>query len=937
MIENNFKKNARKCANVLSFMTDQKKRFRLVFFGVVFCTLGFLPFLLRVRRPEILSLGTISFAIGCIAALLSGLLVLACMKAGPDLNRLTPTRLDAAFAATVAVSLVSFLVSAKQPSNVFQPLLLFTGLLLYLLVRVARRRSLQPRRKTVVRLLSGVTVIAAVQGLAQFAAGLEMKGVFFNVNHFAMFLATVLPLSLGLLWDEEKPYARILSVAASGLILTAIALSRCRTSYTGLILALGLMLFVHHPRLVRRPGRPGAGAAARAVLAVGTVAVLVTAGLGLSFKQLSATGRLLIWRVASRMVLDRPLGGVGFSNFPAFYNLAQGHFFAAGKGTAPERLSAAPGLYAFNDYLETAVELGIVGLIAFGFFWGLTLARVIKISRRHFRGRIEIADPLTSVSTSGQPPPPGADALTLGAAGSVLAFLIMAFFYYPSRIFPVFLLFTALLAWIAGEGSGSDRPLRPSRPAGRLQAIGMIRVALASFAVAAFLGSILLLPTLHRQFLSEREWSRARSLSREGRVLDAVNLCRRAYPSLKSNENFLIFYGGLLTVLGRDDEAVVVFERGTSACPNPYLLEKLAAARMKRGDLDAALADARSAESILPWRLTSKSLLSEIYEKKGDPVNAARFTRMVLETPMKVRTPEGESLKAGALDRWTRFEKNVREHEGAWIETVFLLPAVYRLDALDALALAGSRAARYVDAIRAAGPEERTCLAFLLANMPEQDLRSIEPGDIVENARFALKARRTVPVAADVPENVFLEYVLPYLAADESFEKWRPGFYDRFFAAALTSPTIEEAVMRLNRDVFVGFQLPFEDNKTRHPLPGPLASVKKGVVSCAEASLLVVDACRSVGIPARMVFLPRWPWARGGHAWVEVFDSGRWRHISVYDPAFLDRTWITVSLAKLIPSKPEHRIYAVRFRRTAHRFAYGPEGPLVDITGSYVK
>jgi tetratricopeptide (TPR) repeat protein len=406
---------------------------------------------------------------------------------------------------------------------------------------------------------------------------------------------------------------------------------------------------------------------------------------------------------------------------------------------------------------------------------------------------------------------------------------------------------------------------------------------------------------------------------------------------LKSNEDFLMFYGGLLTGLGRDDEAIVVFERGTADCPNPYLLEKLAAARMKRGDLDAALADARSAESILPWRLTSKSLLSEIYEKKGDPENAARFARMVLETPMKVRTPAGESLKAVALDLWTRFDKNLRGREGPRIEAVLLLPTVYRLDALDGLAFAGSRAAGYVDAIRTAGPEERICLAFLLANMPEQDLRSLEPGDIIENARFALKARQNIPVAADVPENVFLEYVLPYAAADEAFEKWRPDFYDRFFAAAFTSPTIEEAVMRLNRDVFVGFQLPYEDKKIRHPLSGPLASVKMGAVSCAEASLLLVDACRSVGIPARMVFLPRWARARGGHVWVEVFDSGKWRHISAYDPAFLDRTWITVSLAKLVPSKPEHRIYAVKFRRTAHRFAFGPEGPLVDITESYIK
>jgi O-antigen ligase len=918
-------------------MTHHKDRYGFIFFGIVLCALGFLPVLLRVRRPEILSLGTMSFAVGCIAALLSGLLFLACMKAGPDRDLLAPVRLDAAFAAAVAVSLVSFLASAKQPSNMFQPLLLFTGFLLYLFVRVARRRVLQPHRRAIVRLLAGVAAIAAVQGLAQSAAGHEMKGVFFNVNHFAMFLATVLPLSLGLLWEEKRLCARLLSAAASGLMLTAIAFSRCRTSYIALILALGLMFFVHHPRLaVRRQGRPGTGAAYRAVLAVGTVAFLVAAGLGLSFKQMSAAGRLLIWRVASRMVIDRPLEGVGFSNFSSFYNLAQGRFFASGKGTAIERLSAAPGLYAFNDYLETAVDLGIVGLIAFGIFWGLALARVIRIFRRHFRGRIEIAGSPASDSTPGQPPP-AADALALGTAGSVLAYMIMAFFYYPSRIFPVFLLFTAFLAWIAGEGSGTDRPLRSSRPAGRLQRIRLSRPALALFSLAAFLGSILLLPTLHRQFSSEREWSRARSLTRDGRAVEAVALCRHAYPGLRSNENFLIFYGRLLTGLGMDDEAAVVFERRAADCPNPYLLEKLAAARLKRGALDAALAAARSAESILPWRLTSKSLLSEIYEKKKDPENAARYARMVLETPMKVRTPEGESLKARALGQWARFDKNIRDREGARIETVFLLPPAYRMDALDALAMAGPASARYVDAIREADPEERTCLAFLLANMPEQDLRSIAPGDIVENARLALRARRTVPVAEGVPESIFLEYVLPYAAADEAFEKWRPGFYDRFLAAALTSPTIEEAVMRLNRDVFVGFELPFQEKETRHPLSGPLASLKMGAVSCAEASLLLVDACRSVGIPARMVFLPRYSWARGGHAWVEVFDSGKWRHISAYDPAFLDRTWITVSLAKLVPSEPEHRIYTVRFRRTARRFSYGPEGPLVDITESYVK
>jgi transglutaminase-like putative cysteine protease len=47
--------------------------------------------------------------------------------------------------------------------------------------------------------------------------------------------------------------------------------------------------------------------------------------------------------------------------------------------------------------------------------------------------------------------------------------------------------------------------------------------------------------------------------------------------------------------------------------------------------------------------------------------------------------------------------------------------------------------------------------------------------------------------------------------------------------------------------------------------------------------VLVVDACRAVGIPARVAGVPAWTGSRGNHTWAEVWD-GSWgsRRNNVY-------------------------------------------------------
>ena len=64
----------------------------------------------------------------------------------------------------------------------------------------------------------------------------------------------------------------------------------------------------------------------------------------------------------------------------------------------------------------------------------------------------------------------------------------------------------------------------------------------------------------------------------------------------------------------------------------------------------------------------------------------------------------------------------------------------------------------------------------------------------------------------------------------------------------------------------------------------PLASVKNGLGRCGEESTFCVAALRSVGIPARQVYTPRWAHTESNHAWVEAWADGEWVFIGACEP-----------------------------------------------------
>ena len=608
--------------------------------GLTLALAGAIALVLRVKRPEILSPGSIGFALGLLSIPVFLLVFLSGLRKEPDPEGCRPAWLDIFYAASVAFLLASFLVASRSRENFLQPYMLVTAFAAYLLVRTNRRRLRGAPVLLLARALAALAGLEAAHGLVQWAAGREMKGFFYNVNHFAMFLAMVLPVAWVLARIGKNPFLRLSGYGVNALLLAAVGLSRCRTAYTALLLVGGIAFLL---RRLPRPASEGPGSnrarrsAVRGALVLGATGLVVIAALAVSFKPMSAAGRILIWKVSLGTALAHPVAGVGYGNFPAVYNAEQGRYFGEGKGSAVERLSASTDAYAFNDYLESFVESGVLGLLVLLPFWGLVLRAATGVFRRRgprSPGRARSSD----------------EALTFGAAGSVLAYMGMAVFYYPSRILPMALLFSIFLGWLAGE----ERPIPGvSRRS--------VRGAVLAFAAVSFAAALLLMPVLWKRYIADREWSDALSLSRAGRAGEALAHARAAYPHLKFDPVLVEFYADLILDAGEFREAAAVLEKAKAASSTPRIAEKLARARLELGELDAALKEAGDADAALPWRLTSKALLADIHLRRGDPKEASRYARLVIDTPMKVRTAEGEALKAKAFEIWAGSRAQVGE------------------------------------------------------------------------------------------------------------------------------------------------------------------------------------------------------------------------------------------------------------------------------------
>lgn len=209
---------------------------------------------------------------------------------------------------------------------------------------------------------------------------------------------------------------------------------------------------------------------------------------------------------------------------------------------------------------------------------------------------------------------------------------------------------------------------------------------------------------------------------------------------------------------------------------------------------------------------------------------------------------------------------------------------------------------------------------FLVDHMVESDAENLSVEFLMENLDYALKAREEFSWAKQVPEEIFLNDVLPYAVFDEPRDPWRAEFYKMAKPMVKDAKSATEAAQILNRDFFKMIKTHYNVERKRTN-QSPKESMEQGKATCTGLSIILVDVCRAVGIPARAVGIPVWPEGGGNHTWVEIWDGG-WHYTGAdeFDEKGLNRAWFTKKAASASLSDSKHSIYATSWKKTGLHF-----------------
>ena len=189
---------------------------------------------------------------------------------------------------------------------------------------------------------------------------------------------------------------------------------------------------------------------------------------------------------------------------------------------------------------------------------------------------------------------------------------------------------------------------------------------------------------------------------------------------------------------------------------------------------------------------------------------------------------------------------------------------------------------------------EREALQFLYAYMPISDVTDVDGQIYLDAVRTAFAARQEMPWGKDIPEREFRHFVLPVSVNNEDIDSARTVFYKEL-KARVSNMTLRDAILEINHWCHEKVVYQPSDPRTS----SPLATVKTAYGRCGEESTFTVAALRSVGIPARQVYTPRWAHTDDNHAWVEAWVDGKWHFLGACEPEpVLDLAWFNAPASR---------------------------------------
>lgn len=322
---------------------------------------------------------------------------------------------------------------------------------------------------------------------------------------------------------------------------------------------------------------------------IGIVCISVLAGfLFFALKPDSARGRFFMWRITCHTIAEEPLFGHGIGNFAAAYGDAQEAYFAAGDYEPWEERVAGSPEYAFNEYLQVAVELGIP--LALCLLAVLLVCLYVGIRKERY-----------------------------GICGSILSLMVFSFSSYPLQL-PVFVVTSIILLSACVLGNSRRQWLGVAILIGT---IGIFRIK----------------DDLHTEQAC-KEWMNARVSYNVGAYESAEKDYERLYPLLKDRATFLFEYGHGLHKQQKFEASSRILKEALKRTSDPMILNILGKNFQQTGDYWAAEEWYIRSTHRLPGRIYPYYLLAKLYAEPGfkQPDKLENMKRIVLTKEPKVNS-----------------------------------------------------------------------------------------------------------------------------------------------------------------------------------------------------------------------------------------------------------------------------------------------------------
>ncbi|CAA9198749.1 O-antigen ligase family protein [Flavobacterium collinsii] len=481
------------------------------------------------------------------------------------------------------------------------------------------------------RFFSGIMAIAAIEScycILQYLGFIRSKSEFFivtgtwiNPNVTAQFLAMCVPVFLYSFKNKRKKIYQ----GGFALLLIALILLKCRAAFIGTLIAT-IVYFTLEYSFISWVRNQRNKTVVKAFVIIGLFFTLSMVNQLYISKIASSQGRTFIWKLSSMMITEKPVFGYGYGLFEKEYNLYQANYIKKGKASLQELQNAGPTTVAQNEFLQNAVEGGLIGVSLMLLFLG-SLIIVVRQKKNNPK--------ITASKNS---------LLNLTYA-AILSFVSMAMVNFTIQSVPAMTMLSIFAALL----------YRNIKTAEFSKTITFQKNASLFVCVLSMTITLCLSYRIVSVAFNDTQNKKAFLLKKEGKTQEAL-LCIKALESvLKSNRDYWKNYAGIYFQMMDYGSALKCLERAKITSANPELYLATGVCHEKLQQYPKAIQQYNQLVLLQPSKFAYRFQLMNAYMQNKDSINTIAVARQIIDLYPKIPSQKVTQYKKAAYNVLNNF------------------------------------------------------------------------------------------------------------------------------------------------------------------------------------------------------------------------------------------------------------------------------------------